>query len=98
MIRPDAVGGERPVKGPPLLRAARAIHKVLHECPPPSFWKEASDAAKKEGLPIAVVIDDYCVDQGSKAERNGALGACNIPRTGVSSIVQSRMTVCHFEM
>ena len=42
-------------------------HKVLHECPPPSFWKEASEAAKKEGLPIAVVVDDYCVDQGSKA-------------------------------
>ena len=44
-------------------------HKVLHECPPPSFWKEASEQAKKEGLPIAVVIDDYCVDQGTKAER-----------------------------
>ena len=44
-------------------------HKVLHECPPPSFWKEASEAAKKEGLPLAVVIDDYCIDQGTKAER-----------------------------
>ena len=54
-------------------------HKVLHERPPPSFWKEASEQAKKDGLAMAVVIDDYCLDHAPVRKLSATLSHPHAP-------------------
>ena len=56
-------------------------HKVLHECPPPPFWKEASEQAKKRtgSKAMAVAIDDYCVDHAPVRKLSATLSHPHAP-------------------